>query len=656
LPRGPVLRTTIHSLTRFSWLVLVLAACGDREHAGACPSGADDDGACVAEKEDTCDCREGRPGKATRDHYGGLARCNCIDFPAGSLVAMEGLVPREGRLLLDFGAVPYAETRMRTFTVKNVSAWPMQVVASASDPRFGLDHAELQIEAGREASIDVRFAATGRGEDDASLSLAYDGDALTVELHARVAVPSFQCSPDALEFGWLDVGTEAELRIDCLNSSAVPAHEVRVSAEAPFTAELDRAEVAPSDPLTITVRYHPLAPASWDFGDVTLHDGPYSDVTFQVKGRARQEGSGPQPRSCDPVPIEKAWEAKARGGLDWEVRCGWITPERAQEVLAAGRLEIPDVAEDLPLVESGEQTYDPVRWGCCIESLSRLPCWIEPSELDDAGCDRPFLGARGPGEPCSDFWSCRGGFCPYNVCNPTCEASEFADLGEPCGDGFRRCWKEHGWACRQGRCAERAGPGEECERTRLFEVSACEPGYECDAGTCAPSPTAGTGEPCVSEFEADLYGQPAAPRCRDGWCDHIQYGTPGMGICEPWPVAGEPCLDLDVYGGLCPPSLLCTDGVCAERLPEGSPCVDTSIWTDPCTFYAWCQPTTGTCGPDPLLGEPCVDRCDDGWCDDGACAPIPSGLGEPCTDDGPCDMDKVCVDGACTWACGAGRR
>jgi hypothetical protein len=35
---------------------------------------------------------------------------------------------------------------------------------------------------------------------------------------------------------------------------------------------------------------------------------------------------------------------------------------------------------------------------------------------------------------------------------------------------------------------------------------------------------------------------------------------------------------------------------------------------------------------------------------------IPSGLGSPCTDDGVCDMDKVRVDGACTWACGGGQR
>jgi len=218
------------------------------------------------------------------------------------------------------------------------------------------------------------------------------------------------------------------------------------------------------------------------------------------------------------------------------------------------------------------------------------------------------------------------------------------ELGEPC-TRKRQCrgWHQGRVACIDGRCAQRRAPGDDCARvcddagncSGRGVCDLCRTGSRCstdEAGNqrCVviETRTVGEGGNCHPPQQPFPVGTESItkPECDEGlWCGPASGGD------------GEVCRPLVSRGGRCgffvpcEPELVCSDGVCADPVPQtaGEPCS-----SDRACASARCA--AGICATRVIadLGEACPDgrECADGL----FCHPIDvrctrrAPLGQPC--------------------------
>jgi len=276
-------------------------------------------------------------------------------------------------------------------------------------------------------------------------------------------------------------------------------------------------------------------------------------------------------------------------------------------------------------VAEGRVQYHPEAVAACLDEVATGSCDIALLEF----CPRVFVGSKTTGEACTLDLECVDQQCAVNgACPGAC--APYAKLGAACTNE-NRCEPE--LTCQYdadgNTCASTAKLGETCS-----EAVRCR-GYT----TCSGLDTAVEGDTGVCANRADLY-------------------TTKL---------DEPC-DF-AYGPFCEPSLVCTmrfeDGVslgrCGPRVPSGSACALSSPDACPKTEYcritsaAGVKPATGTCTPNPGLGEECrsdtygIAPCpDDQFCnlDTKLCA-LSKHLDEACTIDDECYSNHCSAAGKC---------
>ncbi|MFO0746624.1 MAG: hypothetical protein U1F43_13280 [Myxococcota bacterium] len=171
----------------------------------------------------------------------------------------------------------------------------------------------------------------------------------------------------------------------------------------------------------------------------------------------------------------------------------------------------------------------------------------------------------------------------------------------------------------------------------------------------------GPANPCdgllVASDEASAHGAAAGASCEREACAAglvCEPSTPGpepgsvtCAVCQPLPVAGEPCDQYRCAGGA-----WCDTGdggaatpMCAAVLDVDEACGDGTQCAS-----GFCHPELHACASGGFAGDPCAaaaDCRDGGFCDAGACAPRrPNGAA--------CDAPDACLAGVCeVGRCGA---
>ncbi|MFO0684696.1 MAG: Dickkopf N-terminal cysteine-rich domain-containing protein [Sandaracinus sp.] len=250
-----------------------------------------------------------------------------------------------------------------------------------------------------------------------------------------------------------------------------------------------------------------------------------------------------------------------------------------------------------------EPVIDLARAAACLRAWEGVEC----ASYGGIGTDAPFLACAG----LDRAEALAGAACTSDdECAYRCEGTTAA-------------------AC-SGTCS---GPPIPCDPP-------CDASHGCDGrGTCVPR--AAIGEPCGAGCVVGAY------------CS--------AGVCTRDPVAGEPCIPMDVlivHLDYCGATLACdVDGTCQvpHEVAVGARCGDAAH----CGAGAYCEPSTGTCARTPLEGEPCIAHVERFTpADEASCAP-----GLYCAVASVHDAMGVCTPrspagGACdrTLACAAGLR
>lgn len=314
--------------------------------------------------------------------------------------------------------------------------------------------------------------------------------------------------------------------------------------------------------------------------------------------------------------FERCWTlfSDAAGGIDG---CTQLVERLATEDLLANLQAA---------VEDGRVTYHPSELPGCVQALDAASC----EEFDETTCAQLFTGATATGAAC--------------------------ELDEECA-GVAQCLVQD--SC-PGRCGPRAAAGQGCT-----EQNACEAGLKCVDG--------GDAKICVNPVKLGEACGTSVPCAGLLYCKPSTTATDGTGTCVSRAVGhtGEEGASCDGLGAepLCKPGLTCTvvqeDGVsvgrCAPRATSGGACSYST--PDACPEGEYChietelgvKPATGTCQPQPKLGETCrygtiwTAPCSDAGhlChpDTGVCA-VGKHIGEACTASGEC-FNGDCTSGQC---------
>jgi hypothetical protein len=187
-----------------------------------------------------------------------------------------------------------------------------------------------------------------------------------------------------------------------------------------------------------------------------------------------------------------------------------------------------------------------------------------------------------------------------------------------------------------------------CDDNNPCTQDACDPA----TGQCKFTPVIGQvcndGDPCTQndlcvQVAGGVVCQGTPINCDDNNSCTRDFCDPATGLCRHDPLIGQPCDD----GNLCTQNDVCVqivgDGVVCRGTPVG--CED----SNPCT-QDFCDPATGLCRHDPLVGV----ACDDGnaCTQDDRCVQIPGdgvgcqGTPVNCDDQNPCTQDH-CEPAGC---------
>ncbi len=234
-------------------------------------------------------------------------------------------------------------------------------------------------------------------------------------------------------------------------------------------------------------------------------------------------------------------------------------------------------------------------------------------------------------ELCAAESSCRGGDGGYS-CVPFKAEGESCSLPADCRSGL---------ACAGGRCVVPGGLDASCEDTLTHRD--CAPDLGCmiwgNATRCRPR--ARLGERCSET--PNIF-----PPCQDSPCIKCD---PAAAICVPRAMVGAPCLR---GGDECGLTFFCSAGGRCELKPrrgercdpeEGKQDEGNCLYPDD-----YCREATEASSPQctqlPRLGEPCQQRCAEGFCFDSACRPLPR-INELCGADAGLASDCASADLYC---------
>ncbi|MCY1058663.1 hypothetical protein [Nannocystis sp. SCPEA4] len=347
---------------------------------------------------------------------------------------------------------------------------------------------------------------------------------------------------------------------------------------------------------------------------------------------------------------------------DRVVRCGEIGASEREQCLH----EVPRALVLLGVargVQAGRYRFDPALANQCLQLLRDAPCDVDHDAIlpDCLGGAVPagLRPAVAPGGACERWEECEDGICTGELgCPGVCRARTLVaggpcdqdtlcsddlfcdgDVCRPRGDLGSAC-TGHWQACRRGLVCQgyipanrnphayrREQPGV-CEAPRrvgqpcrpVSLADDCAPGTFCDFGAAAPTCRARLPREAACTW---------LDACADGLrCDGLLLGDQpaangsGMrtlvepGVCRPVGDRGSRC-DPAAAATLCPMAMTCTEaGACVPRGDTGADCRE----HNDCRAYHFCDPATGTCRPQPAVGEPCAatgpgDHCAFGRCD-----------------------------------------
>jgi hypothetical protein len=246
---------------------------------------------------------------------------------------------------------------------------------------------------------------------------------------------------------------------------------------------------------------------------------------------------------------------------DYETRCGLIADTASCLAYQAMNSDATFLAE----VNMGLVDYSPDKAEECFNDIRNTPC--DATSMDarqrPAACTQVISGPGLAGDSCVSDEECQSTACSKAQAAGPCDsgscvnATPLGKLGEPCA-------------------------------TRN-----CESGLVCDnTKTCAMLFTEGMA--CMTSDQCN-YGLA---------CDAFP-----TGFCRNAPKIGEACPDhlCAEIGAYCS-----TDGTCTALGLTGAACT-TSL---ECAPAYPCNTMTGTCEPNPTVGQPCTSQCSDGsFCD-----------------------------------------
>jgi hypothetical protein len=286
--------------------------------------------------------------------------------------------------------------------------------------------------------------------------------------------------------------------------------------------------------------------------------------------------------------------------------------------------------------------------------------------VPEAYCDsaRVCRARKASGVACANSSECEDALrCAASVCGPRLAAGSACVSTSDCVATA---------PCRNNRCTAPALQGQACDPSSF---GGCAAGLSCDdvLRTCQPRTEVATGQACSSTRGC----QNSDDSCRN----RVVVSDGGMnqpGTCGP-PQAGDPCTGNFECGqgrycdmarrcqnagpatpcgssSNCRATDYCTSSrVCATKAPAGQVCDGTS--SDSCSAsgescLATSTPGQFRCQRLPVLGQPCVERCEPfAACVGGTC--VASGRqGQPCIDSFPV---VPCFAGECIRADGGVR-
>jgi hypothetical protein len=180
---------------------------------------------------------------------------------------------------IDFGDVTYGETPERPFTVANVGDAPLHIdVLTITSAGFalGTDPSGVELAPGEQADGTVVFQGE-TGEQFGQVLVPSDdpvAPSVPIDLHGTPGLPGLLIEPNPVDFGLVEVGTDALAEVTLTNESTDPMDLVNAVVGEPFwLGQLQPITLAPGESRSMNVHFSPVAPVPYEDRLVFTMDG-----------------------------------------------------------------------------------------------------------------------------------------------------------------------------------------------------------------------------------------------------------------------------------------------------------------------------------------------------------------------------------------------
>jgi len=195
---------------------------------------------------------------------------------------------------LDFETVTLGESAERTVTVRNDGSDARTVSSvQSSHPAYAvIGDTAFSLAPGTSKTLTVRFAPTGAGPQDATLTIEsndVEQPITTVALYgAGLGVVSIAVEPSAIDFGGVTLGQSAEQALTIRNNGTLELTVSKIESSEPvFSTDGDGSfALAPGATQALAVRFAPVAVGSQDAAlRIESNDADEPVVTVDLAGR-----------------------------------------------------------------------------------------------------------------------------------------------------------------------------------------------------------------------------------------------------------------------------------------------------------------------------------------------------------------------------------